>query len=52
MTRPANLYRSRRLRGRAAAFVIGGAFLITMLGPTLPTPLYLIYQETMGVDFR
>lgn len=50
MTDPAIHERSRRLRGRKAAVVIAGAFFITMIGPTLPTPLYPIYQAAMGFD--
>lgn len=38
----------RKLRGRQAAVVIATAFFVTMLGPTLPTPLYPIYQDKFG----
>jgi MFS family permease len=38
----------RGLRGSAAAAVVAGAFLITMLGATLPTPLYPIYEQELG----
>jgi MFS family permease len=38
------------MRGPKAAVVIGGAFFVTMLGPTIPTPLYPIYQEVLGFD--
>lgn len=40
----------RKIRGQKAAIVIGGAFFVTMLGPTIPTPLYPIYQEKLGFD--
>lgn len=40
----------RKLRGQKAAVVISGAFLVIMLGPTLPTPLYPIYQQRLGFD--
>jgi MFS family permease len=42
--------RPRKLRGRQAALVIGAAFFVTMLGPTLPTPLYPIYQDKFGFE--
>ncbi|MHC1562589.1 MFS transporter [Actinomycetospora sp. C-140] len=38
----------RGLRGRAAAIVVALAFLVTMLGATLPTPLYPIYEREQG----
>jgi MFS family permease len=38
------------VRGQKAAVVIGGAFFVTMLGPTLPTPLYPMYQERLRFD--
>lgn len=38
----------RGLRGRSAAAVVALAFLVTMVGTTLPTPLYPIYQRTLG----
>ncbi|MBD3894662.1 MFS transporter [Halomonas sp. ML-15] len=39
---------ARGLRGPRAAVVIAAAFFITMLGPTLPTPLYPIYEQHLG----
>ncbi|MCD2192819.1 MFS transporter [Actinomycetospora endophytica] len=36
------------MRGPAAAAVVAAAFLITMLGATMPTPLYPIYEEQLG----
>lgn len=38
----------RGLRGPAAAAVVASAFLVTMLGATLPTPLYPIYERELG----
>lgn len=38
----------RGLRGRSAAVVVALAFLVTMLGATLPTPLYPIYERELG----
>jgi MFS family permease len=38
----------RGLHGQAAAAVVALAFLITMLGATLPTPLYPIYEQELG----
>lgn len=40
--------RSGRLRGAPAAAAIAGAFFVTMLGPTMPTPLYPIYEQHLG----
>lgn len=39
-----------KICGRKAAAIIGGAFFVTMLGPTIPTPLYPIYQQELGFD--
>ncbi len=39
---------ARGLRGPRAVAMIAGAFFVTMLGPTLPTPLYPIYEENLG----
>jgi MFS family permease len=40
--------RNRRL-GRSAAFALTAyAFVVTMLGTTLPTPLYVLYRERFG----
>lgn len=39
---------ARGLRGPRAVAVIAGAFFVTMLGPTIPTPLYPIYEENLG----
>ncbi|MDD7964926.1 MFS transporter [Actinomycetospora lemnae] len=39
---------TRGLRGPAAAVVVALAFLVTMLGATLPTPLYPIYEQELG----
>lgn len=39
---------TRRLTGPGAALVIAAAFLVTMVGTTLPTPLYPIYQQRLG----
>ena len=36
------------LRGPAAAAVVATAFVIVMLGATLPTPLYPIYEQRLG----
>ena len=38
----------RRLRGRASIMLVATAFAIAMLGTTLPTPLYPLYQRTFG----
>jgi MFS family permease len=38
----------RGLRGPAAAAVVALAFLVTMLGATLPTPLYPLYEQELG----
>jgi len=38
---------TERQHAKPAAFVIAGAFLVTMLGPTLPTPLYPLYEEEL-----
>ncbi|MYT33822.1 MULTISPECIES: MFS transporter [unclassified Streptomyces] len=38
----------RPLRGPAAAAVVAVAFLITMLGATIPTPLYPLYEQRLG----
>ncbi|GLZ44349.1 MFS transporter [Actinomycetospora sp. NBRC 106375] len=38
----------RGLRGPTAAVVVALAFLVTMLGATLPTPLYPIYEREQG----
>lgn len=53
MSRQLNLPRAstegrRGLRGPRAAVVVAGAFFVTMLGPTLPTPLYPIYEQHLG----
>jgi predicted MFS family arabinose efflux permease len=37
-----------RLRRRAAFWGVAYAFLVSMLGTTLPTPLYHLYQERLG----
>jgi MFS family permease len=36
------------LRGRPATAVVALAFLLTMLGTTMPTPLYPIYEREIG----
>ncbi|WP_433803826.1 MFS transporter [Actinomycetospora sp. CA-084318] len=36
------------MRGPAAAVVVALAFLVTMLGATLPTPLYPLYERELG----
>src|SRR5437868_11988169 len=36
------------LSRRAASISIGYAFLVTMVGTTIPTPLYPIYQQRFG----
>lgn len=36
------------MRGPRAVAVIAAAFFVTMLGPTIPTPLYPIYEENLG----
>jgi predicted MFS family arabinose efflux permease len=33
---------------RVAFWLLGASFLVTMLGNTLPTPLYVLYQEKFG----
>ena len=33
---------------RLAFWLLGGSFLVTMLGNTLPTPLHVLYQEKFG----
>jgi predicted MFS family arabinose efflux permease len=38
----------RGLRGAGAAAVTAAAFLVVMLGTTLPTPLYPLYQRDLG----
>ena len=41
--------RTRRVMSRrAASWVVAGAFLITMIGTTLPTPLYPLYEQRFG----
>lgn len=41
--------RSRRATSRAAGFwLVAAAFAVTMLGTTLPTPLYVLYQRGLG----
>ncbi len=44
LSAPRHLAASRRL----AFWLVAGAFLVTMLGTTLPTPLYVLYQEKLG----
>jgi MFS family permease len=40
---------SQRILGRSAAFaLVAYAFIVTMLGTTLPTPLYSLYREQFG----
>src|SRR5919108_6150771 len=40
--------RERRTAPRAVAFwLVAAAFTVTMLGTTLPTPLYVIYQREL-----
>ena len=38
----------RGLRGAPAAAVVASAFLITMIGTTMPTPLYPLYEREFG----
>ena len=38
----------RTLRGRASVSLIAAAFAIAMLGTTLPTPLYPLYEKAFG----
>ena len=38
----------RGVRGPAAAAIVATAFVVVMLGATLPTPLYPIYQQRLG----
>jgi MFS family permease len=38
----------RGLRGAPAAAVVASAFLITMVGTTMPTPLYPLYEREFG----
>ncbi len=40
--------RSRRLAGPAGFAVVAYAFAVTMVGTTLPTPLYALYQHRYG----
>jgi MFS family permease len=41
--------RSRQVTSRRTAFrIVAAAFAVTMLGTTLPTPLYPLYQRAMG----
>ncbi|GAA4802419.1 MFS transporter [Actinomycetospora chlora] len=39
---------ARGLRGRSAAVVVALAFLVTMIGTTMPTPLYPLYERELG----
>jgi MFS family permease len=39
---------SRRVTGWPAVALIGAAFTVVMLGATLPTPLYPLYQKAFG----
>jgi MFS family permease len=39
---------ARRLRGAPAAALVAVAFAVVMLGATLPTPLYPIYEQRLG----
>jgi MFS family permease len=39
---------SPRLSGGSAFIVVVAAFLVTMIGTTMPTPLYGIYQDRIG----
>lgn len=38
----------RGLRGPLAAGLVAAAFLVTMLGATMPTPLYPLYERELG----
>ncbi|MFC5060723.1 MFS transporter [Actinomycetospora atypica] len=40
--------RKQGLRGPVAAGLVAVAFLVTMLGATLPTPLYPLYEQELG----
>ena len=40
--------RKQGLRGPVAAALVAAAFLVTMLGATLPTPLYPLYEAELG----
>jgi predicted MFS family arabinose efflux permease len=40
--------RARGVRGAPAAALVAAAFLITMLGTTMPTPLYPLYERELG----
>ncbi len=44
LTPPRRLVASRRV----AFWLVAGAFAVTMLGTTLPTPLYVLYQDKLG----
>jgi MFS family permease len=49
MTQRSTGPRRRAVAGRRLAFtLVAYAFAVTMLGTTLPTPLYPIYQARMG----
>ena len=49
MTQRSSGSRRRAVVGRPLAFaLVAYAFAVTMLGTTLPTPLYPIYQARMG----
>ena len=49
MTQGSTVPRRRAVVGRRLAFaLVAYAFAVTMLGTTLPTPLYPIYQARMG----
>jgi MFS family permease len=41
-------WRDARLRRRAVFWGVAYAYLVTMLGTTLPTPLYGLYQQRLG----
>ena len=47
--RAGSVGRSRQVTSRRTAFrIVAAAFAVTMLGTTLPTPLYPLYQRAMG----
>jgi hypothetical protein len=44
--------RDARLWRRAVFWGVAYAYLVTMLGTTLPTPLYGLYQRRLGFSAR
>src|SRR5690349_21761648 len=46
--RTSSRHHPRRLAGAGAFWLVALAFLVVLVGPTMPTPLYVIYQAKWG----